>query len=97
VDLTLPPPTEGEWFMEVTRGSGLPLLVGSLPEAGLTITITDPGGNAVQVTSGSKLEYGVGGFEVYAIQHGTYSIQFLDQTFALQMEGQFTRVTFSRG
>lgn len=97
VDLTLPPPAEGEWFMEVTRGSGLPLLVGSLPEAGLTITITDPWGNSVQVTSGSKPEYGVGGFEVYAIQHGTYSIQFLDQTFTLQIEGQFTRVTFTRG
>jgi hypothetical protein len=98
VDLTLPaPPVSGEWIMEVTRSSGLPLLVGSLPEAGTSITITDPSGVAVQVVSGSKPEYGVGGFETYAPRSGAYTIQFLDQTFTVQMSGQFTRVTFIRG
>jgi hypothetical protein len=97
VDLTLPPPGGGEWAMEVTRGSGLPLLVGSMPEAGITLTITDPRNSSVQVVSGSKTEYGVGGFETYAPYTGPYTIQFLDQTFHLQMEGQFTRVTFIRG
>jgi hypothetical protein len=98
VDLTLPaaPPPTGEWHMEVTRGTGLPLLVGSLPEAGIPITITGPTGAATQVVSGSKPEYGAGGFEVYAPQTGTYTIQFLDQTFSVPMSGQFTRVTFTR-
>jgi hypothetical protein len=97
VDLTLPPSAGGEWAMEVTRGSGLPLLVGSLPEPGVTVAVTDPFGSTTQVVSGSKSEYGVGGFETYARYSGTYTIQFLDQTFSLQMEGQFTRVTFIRG
>jgi len=98
VDLALPPPPPtGEWRMEVTRGTGLPLLVGSLPQANIPITITNPWGQAVQVMSGSKPEYGVGGFETYAPQDGTYTIQFLDQTFSLQMDGRFTRVTFTRG
>ena len=98
VDLTLPPPPPtGEWRMEVTRGTGLPLLVGSLPQANIPITITNPLGQAVQVMSGSKPEYGVGGFETYAPQDGTYTIQFLDQTFSLPMDGRFTRVTFTRG
>lgn len=97
VNLTLPPPAAGEWSVQVTRGAGLPLLVGSLPEAGIPINITPPSGVTVQVVSGSKPEYGVGGFEIYATQKGTYTLQFLDQTFTLQMDGQFTRVTFTRG
>lgn len=97
VDLTLPAPVGEQWTMEVSRGSGLPLLVGSLPEAGISITITDPSGAAMRVTSGSKTEYGVGGFETYAPRSGTYTIQFLDQTFSLPLDGQFTHVTFKRG
>jgi protocatechuate 3,4-dioxygenase beta subunit len=98
VDLTLPaaPPPAGEWSMEVTRGPGLPLLVGSLPEAGISITITDPTGAVARVVSGSKPEYGAGGFETYTPRTGDYTIQFLDQTFTLPMNGQFTRVTFTR-
>jgi hypothetical protein len=101
VDLTLPSPpgpqTGGGWTMNITRGSGLPLLVGSLPEAGLAIQITDPIGATLQLTSGSKPEYGVGGFEIYAPRTGPYIIRFLDQTFTVPMSGQFTRVTFIRG
>lgn len=94
VDLRLP--MRREWSTEVTRGTGLPILVGSLPDAGATITVTDPAGDKHQVVSGSKPEYGPGGFEVYAPRSGAYTLQFLDQTFTLQMEGQFTRVTFWR-
>ena len=98
VNLTLPaPPPSGGWTMAITRGSGLPLLVGSLPQANVPITITDPSGWAVRVTSGSKPEYGVGGFEIYAPKTGAYTVQFLDQTFTVQMAGQFTRVTFTQG
>jgi hypothetical protein len=98
LDLTLPPPPPaGQWQMAVTRGAGLPLLVGSLPEAGVPVTVTDPRGVTTQVVSGSKPEHGVGGFETYAPIEGVYTIRFLDQTFSLQMNGQFTRVTFTRG
>jgi len=97
VNLTLPPPPSAEWSMEVTRGAGLPLLVGSLPEAGIPITITDPYGTAARVESGSKPEYGVGGFETQAPNTGNYTIQFLDQAFVVPMDRQFTRITFTRG
>ncbi len=97
VDLTLPPPQTGDWIMEVQRGTGLPLITASMPEAGIQVTVTDPFGNRVQVTSGSKPEYGVGGWEVYATHTGAYTIQFLDQTFTLPMSGQYTHLTFKRG
>lgn len=97
LDLTLPPPPSGDWIMEVQRGSGLPLITASMPEAGIQVTITDPFGNSAQVMSGSKPEYGVGGWEVYATNTGTYTIQFLDQTFTLPMSGQYTQLTFKRG
>jgi hypothetical protein len=97
VDLMLPPPPSGDWIMEVKRGTGLPLITASMPEAGIQVTVTDPYGAAVQMVSGSKPEYGVGGWEVYAPHTGTYTIQFLDQTFTLPMSGQYTHVTFERG
>jgi hypothetical protein len=95
LDLTLP--AGEQWTLEVARGSGLPLLVGSLPEANIPISVTDPTGATVRLVSGSKPEYGVGGFETYAARNGAYTIQFLDQTFTVSMDGQFTRVTFRRG
>ena len=68
-----------------------------MPEAGIQVTITDPQGTATEVVSGSKPEYGVGGWEVYTPYTGVYTIQFLDQTFTLPMDGQYTHVTFIRG
>ena len=97
VDLTLPPPVAEEWNMEVRRGTGLPLIVASMPEAGIQVTITDPYGNAVQVVSGSKPEHGVGGWEVQAPHSGVYTITFLAQTFTLPMSGQYTHLVFTRG
>jgi hypothetical protein len=97
VDLTLPPPPSGDWIMEVERGTGLPLITASMPEAGMQVTITGPYGTATQVVSGSKPEYGVGGWEVYAHHTGTYTIQFQAQTFTLPMSGQYTHLTFKRG
>jgi hypothetical protein len=97
VNLTLPAPPSGGWSMQITRGSGLPLLDGSLPQANIQVTITSPSGFPTQVVSGSKPEYGVGGFEVYAAETGTYTIKFLDQTFGVPMTGQYTRVIFTHG
>jgi hypothetical protein len=97
VNLTLPAPPSGGWSMQITRGSGLPLLDGSMPQANIQVTIISPSGFPTQVVSGSKPEYGVGGWEVYATETGTYTIKFLDQTFSLPMAGQYTHVTFTHG
>jgi hypothetical protein len=94
MDLALP--LSQTWSMEVTRDIGAALIAGSLPQAGMSITITDPSGVKVQVVSGSKPDYGIGGFEAFASRTGTYTIQFLDQTFSLQMDGRFTRVAFTQ-
>ena len=72
------------------------LLVGDIGIRGERITVTRPDGRREQLTSGSKLEYGLGGFELYAQQPGRYLIEFLDQTFELQLTGQFTKVIFER-
>jgi len=40
---------------------------------------TTPNGRQVQLMSGSKPEFGIGGFETYAQQPGTYRLAFLDQ------------------
>jgi Stage II sporulation protein/Carboxypeptidase regulatory-like domain len=86
----------GQWLMKVTRTAGPPYIAGVLPEAGITVTITLPGGQRMQATSGSKPDLGVGGFQVPAVVQGTYTIQFFDQTFQLRVDGQFTRIDFVR-
>ena len=92
---TTPSPAEREWQLEIERGEGLSLLVGDIGLANEQITITRPDGVTVQITSGSKPEFGVGGFEIYAEKSGTYRVEFLDQSFEISMSGQFTKVTFS--
>jgi hypothetical protein len=93
LQLPAPPPT-GHWVMEIERGPGLPLLVGDISVANEPVVITDPNGFQTIVTSGSKPEYGVGGFEIYAPLIGNYIIQFLGETFTIPMNGQYTKVTF---
>ncbi len=93
--LAAPPETE-EWQIILERGQGLPLLVGDIGLANRPILITSPSGRKEQVTSGSKLEFGPGGFEVYATESGNYIVQFEGQRFIIPMTGQFTRVTFRR-
>ena len=79
------------------QGQGLALLIGDLGVAHESITIIKPDGATVRLTSGSKPEYGPGGFETYANLPGTYQIQFLDQNFEIPLSGsQFTRVTFTQ-
>jgi hypothetical protein len=95
VDAT-PSPAEREWQLEIERGAGLPLLVGDIGLANEQITIIRPDGVTEQITSGSKPEFGVGGFEVYADKPGAYKVEFLDQSFEISMSGQFTKVTFSK-
>ncbi|MBC8255148.1 MAG: carboxypeptidase regulatory-like domain-containing protein [Ardenticatenia bacterium] len=97
VDLELLPASAGQWLMKVTRMSGSPMIAGNLPEADIPVTVTSPSGPITRVVSGSKPEHGVGGFEVGAPQRGSYTIQFLDQTFNLPVDGRFTRIILIRG
>jgi hypothetical protein len=89
-------PPAGTWQLDIQRGGGLPLLVGDIGLSQVPITITAPSGFQTQLMSGSKPEYGVGGFETYATETGDYVVQFLDQTFVVPMSGQFTKVIFRR-
>jgi len=97
VDLELLPTSASQWLMKVTRTSGSPTIAANLPEADIPVTITPPSGPTTQVVSGSKPEHGIGGFEVGAPQRGSYTIQFLDQTFNLPMDARFTRIILIRG
>jgi hypothetical protein len=94
--LQLAAPPAPEWRAVVEREENLPLLVGNIGLANQAITITAPNGAQTTVISGSKPEWGPGGFELYARTPGTYTIQFLNQTFTLPINSQFTRVTFHR-
>jgi len=70
------------------------LLGGDIDVANEPIVVTDPNGFQTILTSGSKPEYGVGGFEIYAPLIGNYVLQFLGETFTISMNGQYTKVTF---
>jgi hypothetical protein len=75
------------WEMTVKSQRGRRIIGGSFPRAGIKLTITGLSGKRIQVISGSRLEYGPGGFEVAlpAPQAGSglqpYTLTFLDQTF----------------
>ncbi|MBN1993809.1 MAG: hypothetical protein JW953_14005 [Anaerolineae bacterium] len=90
------PPVEEKWQVKIERGPGLALLVGNIGLANEQITITRPGGAVERVISGSKPEYGQGGFEIYAMEPGVYKMEFLDQSFEITMSGQYTKANFSK-
>jgi hypothetical protein len=90
-----PPDTE-EWQITLERRPGLPLLVGDIGIANRPIVITSPGRVKRQVMSGTKPEWGQGGFEIYTTEMGNYVIEFEGQRFNLPINGQFTQVTFGR-
>jgi hypothetical protein len=69
--------------------------VGDIGLPNETITVLKPNGTSDRLRSGSKAEYGVGGFEMHANIPGMYRVQFLDQTVEIPLSGrQFTKVTF---
>lgn len=91
----MPPETE-EWQVVLERGQGLPLLVGDIGLPNRPMVVTSPGGQKEQRISGSKPEFGPGGFEVYATETGNYIVEFEGQRFIIPMTGQFTKVIFRR-
>ncbi|MGQ9627831.1 MAG: SpoIID/LytB domain-containing protein [Anaerolineae bacterium] len=92
VDLTIP--TSGAWVMDVDKRPGLKLLIGILPRSGIPVTIADPWGNTFSTTSGSKPEYGPGGFELPIWHNGIYTIRFEGQSFPVEIVNQTVIVTF---
>lgn len=93
-----PPEPEQEWSMSVRREvrGGLRVIAGDFPRAGISLTITDPWGNSVVTTSGSKAEHGPGGFEVPVWSNGLYTLTFLDQRFQVVVQGDFLFLTFTQ-
>jgi hypothetical protein len=88
-------PTTSGWQMNVQVRPGSRIIAGSFPRAGIQLTVTDPWGNAAAVTSGSKPEYGVGGFEVLAPNPASYKLSFLGQMFAVKTGDTITFVKFT--
>ncbi len=93
--LQLPPPPV-QWLVNVQPGQALPLLVGDIGLPNTAITVISPTGRPTQVTSGSKPEWGLGGFEFYASELGNYTLQFLGQSFVIPVQGQLTRAIFQK-
>ena len=93
VDLVMP--SAPDWAMEVQRQPGLRLLIGRLPKSGINVTVRNPWGNSVTLTSGSKPEYGPGGFEVPIWNTGLHTVRFLSQTFKVEIGNETVIVTFT--
>ena len=83
--------------MGIERKPGLPILAGTLPKAGVVVTLQSPVGGTAKKLSGSKPEHGVGGFEFWTPYRGTYTLLFLDQSFEIPLDGRYTFVTFTEG
>ena len=90
------PPISDGWQMAVEYQPGNRIIAGSFPSAGITLTVTDPWGNAATVISGSKPDHGPGGFEVLAPHIALYTLAFLDARFEVQTHDGTTFVTFTQ-
>jgi hypothetical protein len=60
------------------------------------VTVADPWGNAFTVVSGSKPEYGPGGFEVVIPGPAAYTLTFLDQAFVVETQDGATILAFAK-
>jgi len=89
-----PQPEPRRWRMTVERRPGPRLIVGTFPRPGIQITANDPWGNRFSSVSGSKPEYGPGGFEILIFHDATYLLQFLGETFEVEVRGDRVHLTF---
>ncbi|MBN1658809.1 MAG: hypothetical protein JXA93_10425 [Anaerolineae bacterium] len=89
----LPPST---WEIEVAYRPGPWLLVGTMPEVGVALTLVDPWGNAARAVSGAKPEYGAGGFEFLTPHVGTYTLSFSEEAFHVLTHAGVTAVRVSQ-
>lgn len=100
VSLVMPgtssPPTE-TWTAIATELPGdIPLFVGDIGTKGEAITVTAPSGAQTTIRSGDKPEYGVGGFEIYAPEIGTYIFNFLGRQVSVQGTGKMMKLSFQQ-
>lgn len=91
-----PEPPAEDWLMEVEYQPGSKVIAGTFPETEIELTVTDPWGNATTTVSGSKPEYGPGGFEVVAPHVAVYRLTFLEEVFEAQTHDGATIVTFTQ-
>ncbi len=87
-----------KWRMSVERrprSDGIRAICGTFPRPGIRLDVTDPWGNTVSVTSGSKTEYGPGGFEVPVWADTTYTLRFMNETFRVEISQEIAVLTFS--
>lgn len=83
--------TPGNWTVNIKRAPGFSIIVGNLADqANIPITITRPDGTSFVSMSGSKLEFGPGGFEALVNRTGVYTLQFLGQQFSVEVDGKNT-------
>jgi len=82
------------WTMEMESRSWPSTIAGSLPLAGVAITVADEWGNAIRTVSGAAAQHGEGGFEVRTWGVGRYTIAFLDVVFQLDMNEQGVFILF---
>jgi hypothetical protein len=100
VTTTLPAgtlPVEVGITITIVRGPGLPLITGDyLGRAGVTLELVSPGGiTKTKTKSGSKEEFGLGGFEFYATETGDYTLKAEGNKFIIPMAGKYTRLAFN--
>jgi len=88
------------WRMTIDRrprSDGVRAIAGSFPRIGIRLDVSDPWGNTVSVTSGSKPEYGIGGFEVLVWADAVFTLRFLDEVFQVEVGREVVVLTFSEG
>ncbi len=97
-----PQPSPGrpgaKWSMSVVRqprSDGVRAIAGCFPRQGIRLDIVDPWGNSVSVTSGSKTDYGSGGFEVPVWADAVYTLRFLGEAFQVDVRHEVVILTFS--
>ncbi len=83
------------WRVSVMPLLHPPLLIGTVGQDGVTMTLTDPAGNEQTVVSGSAPEYNPGGFTLPLSGAGTYTLRLFDQSFPIQVGDGGVWVQFS--
>jgi hypothetical protein len=73
-----------------------PVLVGSWVRNGDNGILTSPSNNVIKFTTGSKGEYGIGGYEAgYIREEGQYQVKISDSVFSFTTEGkQFIKLAW---
>ncbi|HJX39047.1 MAG TPA: SpoIID/LytB domain-containing protein [Anaerolineae bacterium] len=87
-----------KWQAQVERrprSDGVRAIAGSLPRQGIRLEVIDAWGNSVTVLSGSKTEYGQGGFEAPVWADAVYTLRFLDEAFQVDVSREVVVLTFS--